>query len=82
MLNSIPSTLQLFGTDCLAGMRSLPDACVDLVLTDPPYGTTNLAFDKAARKDKINWVAWWTEVHRVAKPTAIICSFRRPAVHD
>ena len=24
--------------DCLQGMRFLPDKCVDLVLTDPPYG--------------------------------------------
>ena len=24
--------------DCLEGMRELPDKCVDLVLTDPPYG--------------------------------------------
>ena len=67
--------LQLFAGDCLAGMRSLRDACVDLVLTDPPYATTNLAFDRAARKNPIDWAAWWTEVHRVAKPTAIICCF-------
>ena len=25
-------------TDCLPFMRTLPDKCVDLVLTDPPYG--------------------------------------------
>lgn len=24
--------------DCLDVMRSMPDKCVDLVLTDPPYG--------------------------------------------
>jgi len=24
--------------DCLEGMKELPDKCVDLVLTDPPYG--------------------------------------------
>ena len=24
--------------DCLEGMKGLPDKCVDLVLTDPPYG--------------------------------------------
>ena len=24
--------------DCLTEMRKLPDKCVDLVLTDPPYG--------------------------------------------
>ena len=29
--------------DCLEVMRDMPDNCVDLVLTDPPYGTENLA---------------------------------------
>ena len=24
--------------DCLEFMRELPDKCIDLVLTDPPYG--------------------------------------------
>ena len=24
--------------DCLEGMKGLPDKCVDLILTDPPYG--------------------------------------------
>jgi len=24
--------------DCLAGMRDLPDGCVDMILIDPPYG--------------------------------------------
>lgn len=25
--------------DCLEGMKQIPDGSVDLVLTDPPYGT-------------------------------------------
>ena len=24
--------------DCLEGMRALPDKCIDLLITDPPYG--------------------------------------------
>lgn len=32
--------------DCLEFMKQLPDKCVDLVLTDPPYGYLNLDFDK------------------------------------
>lgn len=24
--------------DCLEFMKTLPDKCIDLVLTDPPYG--------------------------------------------
>ena len=27
--------------DCLDIMRTMPDKCVDLVLTDPPYGIGN-----------------------------------------
>ena len=29
---------KIHNVDCLPFMRSLPDKCVDLVLTDPPYG--------------------------------------------
>jgi site-specific DNA-methyltransferase (adenine-specific) len=30
---------QIFNEDCVAGMASrLPDACIDLVITDPPFG--------------------------------------------
>lgn len=29
--------------DCLEEMAKLPDVCVDMVLTDPPYGTTGVA---------------------------------------
>jgi modification methylase len=28
---------QILGGDCVAAMRSLPDACIDLVFADPPY---------------------------------------------
>lgn len=70
-----PAVLQphatLYHADCFAVLRTLPDASVDLVLTDPPYGTTNLEFDKI----KLDWPAWWAEIHRVAKPHAIIAVF-------
>ena len=29
---------KVYNADCLEIMRSMPDKCVDLVLTDPPYG--------------------------------------------
>jgi len=29
---------QAFNMDCLEFMKDLPDKCIDLVLTDPPYG--------------------------------------------
>lgn len=29
---------QILNMDCLEAMRGMPDGCVDLVITDPPYG--------------------------------------------
>ena len=37
--------------DCWQGMADMPDGSCDLILTDPPYGTTNLEFDKAGPPD-------------------------------
>jgi site-specific DNA-methyltransferase (adenine-specific) len=37
--------------DCLELMKSLPDGCVDAVITDPPYGQTSLRWDQ--------WVCSW-----------------------
>lgn len=34
----MPETGRIYQGDCLEVMRSWPDKCVDLVLTDPPYG--------------------------------------------
>lgn len=35
--------------DCLEVMKQMPDKCVDLVLTDPPYG---MAYQSSRRTDK------------------------------
>jgi site-specific DNA-methyltransferase (adenine-specific) len=29
---------KIYNIDCLEFMKTLPDKCIDLVLTDPPYG--------------------------------------------
>lgn len=29
---------QIVNADCLEILKELPDKCIDLVLTDPPYG--------------------------------------------
>ncbi|GHT17561.1 methyltransferase [Planctomycetales bacterium] len=28
---------QIYNTDCLDGLKNLPDACIDCIITDPPY---------------------------------------------
>ncbi len=57
--------------DCVEGMRSLPDACVDVVVTSPPY---NLGIEYSSYEDNREWiefldwcVRWATEVKRVLK---------------
>lgn len=56
---------KIYNMDCLAGMTMLPDGCVDMVLTDLPYGTTAGAWDTLLPFEPL-----WRELHRVAKPDA------------
>ena len=35
------STARIINADCLAALRDMPDASVDAVVTDPPYGLSN-----------------------------------------
>lgn len=53
--------------DCLDLMATLPDASVDLVLTDLPYGVTQNHWDSVIPLDRL-----WEEWLRIAKPD---CSF-------
>jgi len=43
---------QVIQTDCMEGMKLLPDKCIDLVLTDPPYGIGEAA-GKNKRRSKL-----------------------------
>lgn len=38
---------QILNADCIDILRELPDKCIDLVLTDPPYG---IGYDKQANR--------------------------------
>ena len=49
--------------DCLDHMVEIPDGSVDLVLTDPPYGTTACKWDAV-----IPFEPMWAQVWRVLKP--------------
>lgn len=39
---TLPPTNQIFQADCLAIMKKLPDCCIDLVVTDPPYNDKSM----------------------------------------
>lgn len=51
--------------DCLAVIRTLPDASVDAVVTDPPYG---LSFMGKRWDYDVPAVEVWVECLRVLKP--------------
>lgn len=51
-------------------MPWLPDKSVDLVLCDPPYGTTQCKWDAV-----LTFESMWRELNRVIKPNAAIAIF-------
>jgi DNA modification methylase len=53
--------------DCLERMKEIPDGSVDMVMCDPPYGTTACAWDAV-----IPFEPMWTELKRVVKGNAVI----------
>ena len=60
----------LYRGDCLEEMNNIPDGSVDLVLTDPPYGTTACKWDSV-----IPFEPMWSQLKRVAKKNAAIVLF-------
>ncbi|WP_274379555.1 hypothetical protein, partial [Deinococcus kurensis] len=57
--------------NCLDVMAALPTGSVQALITDPPYGTTNLAFDR----QPIDWPAFWAEARRVCTREAVMLLF-------
>ena len=55
--------MQLLNGDCLKLMKDIPDGAVDLVLCDPPYGTTDCSWDSVLPFDQL-----WGEYNRLLKP--------------
>lgn len=63
----------MFG-DCLERMKEIPDGSVDMVLTDPPYGTTACKWDSI-----IPLAPMWEQLKRVIKPNgAIVMTASQP----
>ena len=56
--------------DCLELMKDIHDGSVDLVLTDPPYGTTACKWDSV-----IPFEPMWEQLNRTIKPNGAICLF-------
>lgn len=56
--------------DCLELMKTIPDKSIDMVLTDPPYGTTACKWDTV-----IDFELMWKELERITKDNGAICIF-------
>jgi len=56
--------------DCLERMKEIPDGSVDMILADPPYGTTACKWDSV-----IDLPLMWEQLKRVIKPNGAIVLF-------
>jgi site-specific DNA-methyltransferase (adenine-specific) len=66
--------MRLINADCLEAMRDIPDGSVDMVLTDPPYGTTACKWDSV-----IPFAPMWEQLKRITKPNgAIVLTASQP----
>lgn len=60
--------------DCLERMKEIPDGSVDMILTDPPYGTTACKWDSI-----IPLQPMWEQLKRIIKPNgAIVMTASQP----
>jgi site-specific DNA-methyltransferase (adenine-specific) len=67
-------SLQLIHGDCLEEMKKIPDGSIDLVLTDPPYGTTACKWDSIIPLEPM-----WKQLKRIIKPNgAIVLTASQP----
>ena len=57
----------LFEEDCITAMKKLPDNCIDMVLCDLPYGTTQNKWDSVIPFDDL-----WEQYSRVVKKNGAI----------
>ena len=73
--------IELWHGDCLELMKNIPDGSVDLVLTDPPYGTMkNAALDGWNNKttewdNEIDPTALFTELTRILRQNGKVVLF-------
>lgn len=67
MIARMPDDYLLLEGDCLERMKEIADGSIDLVLADPPYGTTACKWDSIIPLEPM-----WEQLERVAKKNAAI----------
>jgi len=66
--------IELLQGDCLAVMKEIESGSVDMVLTDPPYGTTSCKWDSIIPLEPM-----WEQLKRIIKPNgAIVMTASQP----
>ena len=70
MKDVVKDNYKLMFGDCLERMKEIPDGSVDLILTDPPYGTTQCKWDTVIPFDLM-----WEQLKRIIKPNGAIVLF-------
>lgn len=66
--------LKLLQGDCLELLQTIPDASIDMVLADPPYGVTACKWDTVIPLEPL-----WEQIKRVTKPqSAIVMTASQP----
>lgn len=58
---------RFYNADCFDAMQEMPDGCVDMILCDLPYGTTECKWDSVLPFDKL-----WAQYSRVIKDSGAI----------
>lgn len=75
-MSELPKKLEnrIFLEDFLQGVKKVPDACIDMILCDLPYGTTKCKWDTIIPLDEM-----WQEFRRITKPqSAIVLTSAQP----
>lgn len=62
--------IKLMYGDCLEKMKLIPDKSIDLILTDPPYGTTACKWDSV-----IPFEPMWKQIKRIRKEKSAVVLF-------
>lgn len=62
--------IKLYRGDCLEKMRNIDSNSIDMILCDPPYGTTRNKWDSVIPLDKM-----WDEYKRIIKDNGAIVLF-------
>ena len=63
-------TNKIINADCMDILKQLPDKCIDAIICDLPYGTTNCSWDSIIPFEKL-----WEQYKRIRKDNTPIVLF-------